>query len=101
MALREQRRGRSLAMTAAERDEFLAAERTCRAATLSPDGPHVMALWFAWAGGSLWLNSLVRSQRWADVLRDPRVAVVIDAGEQFSELRGVEIRGTAEPVGEV
>ena len=44
--MRVQRRGRALAMTPAELDEFLTAERTCRIATLSPDGPHVAALWF-------------------------------------------------------
>jgi hypothetical protein len=43
----------------------------------------------------------VRSQRWADLLRDPRVAVVVDAGEEYQDLRGAEIKGTAEPVGEV
>ena len=101
MAGAQQRRGRSIAMTPAELDEFLAQARTCRVATLGPAGPHVVPLWFVWAGGALWLSSVVRSQRWADLIRDPRVAVVVDAGEEYHELRGAEIRGTAEPVGEV
>ena len=101
MAGAQQRRGRSIAMTPAELDEFLAQARTCRVATLAPDGPHVVPLWFVWAGGALWLSSVVRSQRWADLIRDPRVAVVVDAGEEYHELRGAEIKGTAEPVGEV
>ena len=99
--MRVQRRGRALAMTPTELNEFLTAERTCRIATLSLDGPHVAALWFLWDGATLWLNSLVRSQRWVDVRRDPRVAVAVDAGEEFGELRGVEIKGAAEPVGEI
>jgi hypothetical protein len=61
----------------------------------------VVPLWFVWAGGAFWLSSVVRSQRWADLIRDPRVAVVVDAGEEYQELRGAEIKGTAEPVGEV
>ncbi len=101
MPAREQRRGRAIAMAPTEVDAFLATERTCRVATLSSDGPHVAALWFVWDGASLWLNSVVRSQRWTDIGRDPRVAVVVDAGEQYQELRGVEIKGTAEPVGDV
>lgn len=88
-------------MTAEEIDEFLAEELTCRVATVSPDGPHVAPLWFAWHDGALWLNSLVRSQRWADIQRDPRVAITIDAGLRYDELRGVQIRGIAEPVGEI
>lgn len=84
-----------------ERDAFLAEERTCRVATVGGDGaPHVTPLWFAWDGSALWLTSIVRSQRWTDIGRDPRLAVVIDAGTDFTELRGVEIRGRAEPVGE-
>jgi hypothetical protein len=101
VAAAQQRRGRSIAMTPAELDEFLAQARTCRVATLAPNGPHVVPLWFVWTGGALWLSSVVRSQRWADLIRDPRVAVVVDAGEEYQELRGAEIKGTAEPVGEV
>ena len=100
--MREQRRGRKIAMTAEERDGFLASERTCRVATVGGDGaPHVTPLWFAWDGTSLWLTSIVQSQRWTDLLRDNRVSVIVDAGTGFMELRGVELRGVAVPVGEV
>ena len=100
--MREQRRGRRIAMTPAEVDAFLSAGRTCRVATTGADGrPHVVPLWFVWDGTSLWLYSIVRSQRWADLDRDPRVAVVVDTGETYDQLRGVEIAGTAEPVGPV
>ncbi|MEU8930741.1 pyridoxamine 5'-phosphate oxidase family protein [Streptomyces sp. NPDC048409] len=97
-----QRRGRKIMMTPGELDEFLTAQRTCRVATVSASGaPHVSALWFAWDGTSLWLYSVVRSQRWTDLSRDPRVAVVVDSGEEYDQLRGVELRGTVEFVGEV
>ena len=102
MTERAQRRGRAIAMTAAEVDEFLAAERTCRVATSGKDGrPHVVPLWFVWDSGTLWLSSVVRSQRWTDLMRDPRVAVVIDAGVGYTELRGVELSGQVEPVGDI
>ena len=97
-----QKRGRRIAMTPAEVDAFLAAGRTCRVATVGPDGrPHVVPLWFAWDGTALWLYSITRSRRWADLVRDPRVAVVVDTGAEYAELRGVEIAGTATPVGPV
>jgi len=89
-------------MTPAEVDAFLAAERTCRVATTGAGGrPHVSPLWFVWDGSALWLNSTVHSQRWTDLARDPRVAVVVDTGEEYGELRGVELAGTATPVGPV
>jgi len=99
--VRPQKRGRRIAMSAAEVDEFLAAERTCRLASVGAAGPHVTPLWFLWHEGALWLSSLSRSQRWADLMNDPRVAVVVDAGEEYLELRGVEIRGKVTVVGEV
>ena len=88
-------------MDKAELDEFLAGMKTCRVATASPQGPHATPLWFVWDGAALWLTSLVRSQRWTDMERDPRVAVIVDAGEEYGELRGAELRGTVEVVGEV
>ncbi|MFF0426632.1 pyridoxamine 5'-phosphate oxidase family protein [Streptomyces sp. NPDC004520] len=96
-----QRRGRRIMMTPAELDSFLAEQRTCRVATVSADGrPHVSALWFAWDGSSLWLYSITRSRRWAELRADPRIAVVVDDGEEYGELRGVELSGTAVFVGE-
>jgi hypothetical protein len=100
--MREQRRGRKAAMTNEERDAFLAETRTCRVASLGGDGaPHVTPLWFAWDGRALWLTSIVKSQRWTDIQRDNRVSIIVDAGVEFAELHGVELRGVAESVGEV
>ncbi|MDF3291696.1 pyridoxamine 5'-phosphate oxidase family protein [Streptomyces silvisoli] len=96
-----QRRGRRIMMSPRELDSYLAGQRTCRVATVSADGtPHVSALWFAWDGAALWLYSLVRSRRWAHLLADPRIAVIVDDGEEYGELRGVELCGTVEFVGE-
>ncbi len=99
--LKPQRRARSIAMSDEERDAFLAEERVCRVATLGKDGaPHVAPLWFVWDGTHLWLTSLTRSQRWTDLVRDQRIAVVVDAGREYYELRGVQVSGVAEQVGE-
>jgi len=100
-ATAKQRRGRRIAMSPTELDEFLRTERTCRVASVGADGsPHNTPLWFVWDGEALWLNSLVRSQRWTDLQRDPRVSVTVDAGEGYMELRGAELSGTVELVGD-
>jgi hypothetical protein len=100
--MKEQRRGRKIAMTAGELDAFLREERTCRVATVGADGrPHNTPLWFVWDGSALWLNSIVKSQRWTDLARKPEVSVIVDAGHNFGELRGAELIGKVEPVGEV
>jgi PPOX class probable F420-dependent enzyme len=98
---RQQRRGRVIAMNGEELASFLGEQRTCRFATSGPDGPHVAPVWFVWDGQALWVYSLIRSQRWANVSRDPRVAVVVDDGHHYHELHGVEIEGQATVVGPV
>jgi hypothetical protein len=96
-----QRRARRIAMSDEERDAFLRTARTCRVASLGAEGaPHVTPLWFVWDGTHLWLNSLMPSQRWTNLMRDPRVAVVVDDGHDYSDLHGVEFSGVVEPVGE-
>jgi hypothetical protein len=99
--MREQRRSRVIAMSGEELDSFLGAQRTCRLATLGPGGPHVSPVWFVWHAGTLWVYSLTRSQRWTDLQRDPRAAAVVDAGEHYHLLHGVEIEGQAAVVGPV
>jgi hypothetical protein len=97
---KEQRRGRKIAMTPDEVDAFLGEERVCRVATVKGDGkPHVVPLWFVWDGEALWLNSVVKSQRWTDLMRDPSVSVVVDGGVAYGELRGVELTGSVSVVG--
>jgi len=98
--LRPQKRGNKIAMTTEERDAFLAETRTCRVATVGLDGPHNTALWFWWDGTYFWMQSITRAQRWADLQRDPRVAIVVDTGVDYFELCGVEILGSVEFVGE-
>ena len=74
----------------------------CRLGSVDGDGaPHVSPLWFVWDGSALWLHSIVKSQRWVNLMRDPRVSVAVDAGVGYGELRGVELLGRVEVVGDV
>jgi nitroimidazol reductase NimA-like FMN-containing flavoprotein (pyridoxamine 5'-phosphate oxidase superfamily) len=89
-------------MSSSEIDQYLGGQRTCRIATVNRDGsPHVSALWFVWDESAIWLFSLIRSQRWANVVRNPDVAVLIDDGEQYNQLRGVQLVGRAAAVGDI
>ena len=98
---KEQKRARTIAMTEDELDAFLAVERTCRIATVGHDGaPHTSALWFVWDGDALWLYSIVKSQRWTNLMRDASVSVLVDGGVDYFELQGVEMLGSVTVVGE-
>jgi Pyridoxamine 5'-phosphate oxidase len=98
---KSQRRGRSLAMSSQDLDAFLSTQRVCRLASVSGDGrPHNSPLWYVWDGSALWFNSIIRSQRWKNVDRRPYVSAIVDAGDQYSQLRGVEAIGSIVRVGE-
>jgi nitroimidazol reductase NimA-like FMN-containing flavoprotein (pyridoxamine 5'-phosphate oxidase superfamily) len=84
-----------LRLTDEELDELLATEKTLRAATVSEDGsPHVVPLWFIWHDGAIWLNSLRRSRRQSDLAAGSKVALCVDAGDTYWELKGAVLYGT-------
>ena len=95
--LKPQRRGRKIAMTQAEIDAFLASHKTCRVATISHDGPHATPLWFYWDGTYLWLYSITRAQRWADLMRDPRIGMIVAWKIQGLDIQNVIIRSALGP----
>ena len=98
--MQTQRRGLKMAMSTEEVDAFLEQERVCRVSTLGRDGtPRSNPLWFVWHDGCLWLYSLVPTQRWANIERNPSVSALIDAGHDYGELRGVELIGKVTVVG--
>jgi general stress protein 26 len=81
-------------LTDEELAQLLAEQRTLHAATVSPDGsPHVVPLWFVWHQGAIWINNLRRSRRSRDVAAGSSVALCIDAGVQYAELRGAVLYG--------
>jgi hypothetical protein len=89
-------------MDDAEIDEFLSSQAGCRVATVNQRGPHITGMAFVWVDGCVWVTSNVRTQRFVDIQRDPRVAVHFEEVAQPIWLtRFVEVLGDAEPVGEV
>lgn len=86
-----------IAMSADEVAAFLDQSQTLNVATLGKDGaPHLTALWFARDGDVLLFETYGVSQKVVNLRRDPRIAVMCEAGETYQELRGVSIRGRAE-----
>src|SRR5438445_9595742 len=91
MSRREQIR-----MTEAESAAFLAAGRTVQLATIDRDGrPHLVAMWYAVVDGRLAMWSYAKSQKVLNLRRDPRLTCLVEAGERYDELRGVQIKGKA------
>ncbi len=86
-------------MTPGEIETFLDGQRTLVLVTLRADGtPVAHPLWFARVGDALYVNTRSDSLKWRNASREPRVCVVVEAGESYLELRGVRIEGRCERV---
>jgi general stress protein 26 len=88
-----------IAMSGDELLAFLQTERTVVCATNGRSGwPHLMPLWYVLReapegepGPRLWAWTYARSQKVRNVERDPRATLQVEAGEDYSQLRGVMI----------
>lgn len=86
-----------IAMTVEERQALLAEETTVVVASAGPRGwPHVMPLWFVPRGEEIWITTYGKSQKVRNLERDPRATLMVEAGEEYGELRGVMIEAEAE-----
>lgn len=93
------KRREQIQMSTAEIRAFLAEQRTMAVATLGPDGyPHVVAMWYALVDGAIAFWTYAKAQKAINLRRDPRMTCLVEAGDMYSELRGVQIKGTAELV---
>jgi PPOX class probable F420-dependent enzyme len=74
---------------------FLDEERVLNVATNGPSGhPHVVAMWFAMRDGSPVFWTFGKSQKVTNLRRDPKISALVEAGDVYQELRGVELVGT-------
>ena len=79
---------------------FLADERTVICATNGRDGfPHLMPLWYVvrappsgGQAGELWAWTFAKSQKARNLERDPRATLQVEAGSEYSDLRGVMLK---------
>lgn len=83
----------AIRMTDEEVDAFLAERHTMNVATLGPDGrPHLVAMWYGFfEDGAPGFWTYGRSQKIVNLRRDPRITCLVEAGETYDQLRGVEL----------
>src|SRR5579862_9711322 len=86
-------------MSGEEIAAFIAGHGTAVLTTLRADGrPVPLPVWYVALDGALYFQTPARSRKAGNIARDPRVAVLIDDGLRWEQLRGVLIQGTAELV---
>jgi len=86
-------------MTDAEMWSFIEGRKSLQVATLNKDGsPQLTTLWFAVVDGAIIFETFTKSQKIVNLKRDPRIAVLVEDGTSYDQLRGVSINGRAELV---
>jgi PPOX class probable F420-dependent enzyme len=89
-------------LTGEEQRELIDSERIAVISTLGPRGwPHVMPLWYVPREGEIWIWTYAKSQKVKNLERDPKATVLIETGEEYGELRGVQIEAEAELIRDV
>ena len=84
-------------MTDEEIQTFIHERRNMTMCTLSPDGRiHAVGMWYGFIGGVLSVETKAKAQKVLNLRRNPTMTILIEDGEYYEELRGVEFVGTAE-----
>jgi PPOX class probable F420-dependent enzyme len=89
----------SVRLDDAELERFLAESITATAVTINPDGtPLPTPVWFLNRGAEIYFRTMRSSQKAKNLARDPRIAVQVETGHRYLELRAAIISGHAEEV---
>lgn len=92
----------AIAMSDDEVQAFLARSIKVQVASNGPHGwPHLTTLFYVLHEGRIAFWTYATSQKVVNLERDDRVTCLVETGEEYAELAGVSVRGTAEVVRDV
>ncbi len=84
-------------MTDDEVRTFLDGRHVLNVATFNHDATiHLVAMWYGFLDGDIVFETFAKSQKVQNLRRDGRITVLVEDGDDYGELRGVEIVGTGE-----
>ena len=90
-------RRRQIQLSPEEQAAFFREQRKAALATLDQHGfPHVVAMSYFAKDGALYMTSYGKAQKVVNIRRNPKVALMIESGNAYAELRGVMVRGYCE-----
>ena len=86
----------TITMSDEEIVQYLEEQKVLNVATIGPTGhPHVVAMWYVVLDGSPAFWTFAKSQKVMNIRRDPKITGLVESGDVYNELRGVELVGTA------
>ncbi len=84
-------------MTDTEISAFLDQQRSLQVASINKDGtPHLVTMWYGFVDGNIVFWTYAKSQKVANLRRDPRISCLVESGLTYEELKGVSITGRGE-----
>ena len=84
-------------LTPEEQAAFLRQHHKAAFATIDKDGfPHVVGMNYFVKDGAFYMTSYGKAQKVLNVRRNPKVGLMIEAGDSYAELQGVMVRGHCE-----
>ena len=81
-------------MSDAEIHAYLAEQKILNVATIGPSGhPHLVAMWYEVLDGRPTFWTFAKSQKIANLRRDAKMTGLVESGDSYNQLRGVELVG--------
>jgi PPOX class probable F420-dependent enzyme len=88
-----------VAMTAQEATALLTESHKLQLATINRDGtPHLVTMFYVMLGGRIAFWTYRASQKARNLARDPRLTCLVETGDEYFDLRGVQVVGRVEAV---
>ena len=88
-------------MSETEVEDYLSGRHTMNVASFNHDGTiHLVAMWYAMLDGDPVFWTFGKSQKIRNLQRDPRITLLVETGDEYAELMGVEMVGRAEVITE-
>ena len=86
-------------MSAEEVATLLAQSRKVQLATIGRDGmPHLVAMYYVLIDGQITFWTYRASQKALNLAADARISCLVETGEQYFDLRGVQVQGIARQI---
>lgn len=83
-----------ITMTDGEVLAFLESQKILNVATIGPSGhPHLVAMWYVVVDGRICFWTFGKSQKILNLRRDSKMSGLVESGDSYDQLRGVELRG--------
>ena len=85
----------SITMTEAETAAYLEEQTILNIATIGPSGhPHLVAMWYVVMDGKVTFWTFGKSQKILNLRRDAKITGLIESGDTYDQLKGLELVGS-------